>query len=155
MKGLQKLFIILPGLFIAACTGSCNLDVTDSGKGRIVLGDSATIVTEQDAQYLEDAFTDLEDTTLETQLPPNEDSFNNVAKAQQLAKQQQQDSIAKVKAEEQKKIEEQMKKEEQKKKEEQRKQEKEENDKKKNVKNKKQTASQKKKAEEEKKKKRR
>ena len=143
MKGLQKLFIILPGLFIAACTGSCNLDVTDSGKGRIVLGDSATIVTEQDAQYLEDAFTDLEDTTLETQLPPNEDSFNNVAKAQQLAKQQQQDSIAKVKAEEQKK------------KEEQRKQEKEENDKKKNVKNKKQTASQKKKAEEEKKKKRR
>lgn len=144
MKGLQKLFIILPGLFMAACTSSCNLDVTDSGKGRIVLGDSATIVTEQDAQYLEDAFTDLEDTALEEQLRPDEDSFNNVAKAQQLAQQQQQDSIAKVKAAE-----------EQKKKEAQRKQEEEAKDKKKNVKNKKQTASQKKKAEEEKKKKRR
>lgn len=143
MKGLQKLFIILPGLFIAACASSCNLDVTDSGKGRIVLGDSATIVTEHDAQYLEDAFTDLEDTALEEQLRPDEDSFNNVAKAQQLAQQQQQDSIAKVKAEEQKK------------KEAQRKQEEEAKDKKRNVKNKKQTASQKKKAEEEKKKKRR
>ncbi len=143
MKGLQKLFIILPGLLIAAGAGSCNIDVTDSGKGRIVLGDSATIVTEHDAQYLEDAFTDLEDTAFEEQLRPDEDSFNNVAKAQQLAQQQQQDSIAKVKAEEQKQ------------KEAQRKQEEEAKDKKKNVKNKKQTASQKKKAEEEKKKKRR
>lgn len=146
MKGLQKLFIILPGLLIAACAGSCNLDVTDSGKGRIVLGDSATIVTEHDAQYLEDAFTDLEDTALEEQLRPDEDSFNNVAKAQQLAQQQQQDSIAKVKAEEQKKKDADAAK----KKEEQRKQ-----DEKDRKKNKKQTASQKKKAEEEKKKRRR
>ncbi|MBL7706918.1 MAG: hypothetical protein JNM21_15330 [Taibaiella sp.] len=147
MKGLQKLFIILPGLLIAASAGSCNLDVTDSGKGRIVLGDSATIVTEHDAQYLEDAFTDLEDTALEEQLRPDEDSFNNVAKAQQLAQQQQQDSIAKVKA-----AEEQKKKDADaaKKKEAQRKQ-----DEKDRKKNKKQTASQKKKAEEEKKKKRR
>lgn len=143
MKGLQKLCIILPGLLLATGVGSCNLDITDSGKGRIVLGDSATIVTEHDAQYLEDAFTDLEDTAFEEQLRPDADSFNNVAKAQQLAQQQQQDSIAKVKAEEQKK------------KEAQRKQEDEEKDRKKNVKNKKQTASQKKKAEEEKKKRRR
>lgn len=149
MKGLQQLFIILFSLFITLSTGACNLDVTDSGKGRIVLGDSSTIVTEHDSQYLEDAIIDLEDTAMESGLPrDNEDNFNNVAKAQQLAKQQQQDSIAKVKAEaENKKDEEAAAK----KKEDKRKQD----DKKKNVKDKKQTASQKKKAEEEKKKKRR
>lgn len=147
MEGLQKICIILTGLFIAAGAGSCNLDVTDSTNSRIVLGDSATIVTEHDSQYLEDAFTDLEDTALEEQLRPDEDSFNNVAKAQQLAKQQQQDSIARVKAEEEKKKDADSAA---KKKEEKRRQE----DKKKNVKDKKQTASQKKKEEEKKKRRR-
>lgn len=150
MKGLQKLCIILPGLLIAAGAGSCNLDMTDNANRRVVLGDSATIVTEHDSQYLEDAFIDLEDANLEKDLSGSEDSFNNVAKAQQLAKQQQQDSIARVKAAEDKKKDADS---EAKKKEEQRKQE--EKNKKKNVKNKQQTASQKKKAEEEKKKKRR
>ncbi|RYD97831.1 MAG: hypothetical protein EOP54_09620 [Sphingobacteriales bacterium] len=150
MKGLQKLSIILSGLFIAAGTGSCNLGVTESGNSRIVLGDSASIVTEHDSQYLEDAIIDLEDTGLEDALPRNEDSFNNVAKAQQLARQQQQDSISRMKAEEDKK---KAADTAAKRKEEQRKQE--EKNKKKNVKDKKQSASQKKKAEEEKKKRRR
>lgn len=151
MKGLQQLFIILFSLFITLGTGACNLGITDSGKGRIVLGDSSTIVTEHDSQYLEDAIIDLEDTALEETLPPdNEDSFNNVAKAQQLAQQQRQDSIAKVKAETEKKKEEEAAA---RKKEDKRKQG--EKDKKKNVKDKKQTASQKKKAEEDKKKRRR
>ncbi len=151
MKALQQICILLTGLFLTIATGSCNLDVTDSGNRRIVLGDSATIVTEHDTQYLEDAFTDLADTALEAQLRTDEDNFNNVAKAQQLAQQQQQDSISKAKAAAQEK-----KKEADsaaKKKEEQRKQQ--EKDKKKNVKDKRQTASQKKKAQEEKKKRRR
>lgn len=151
MKGLQKLFIILSGLLTAAGISSCDLNITERGNSRVILGDSATIVTEHDSQYLEDAIIDLKDTSLENELSADEDSFNNVAKAQQLAKQQQQDSIARVKA-----IAEEKKKEADsavKKKEEKRRQE--EKDKKKNVKDKKQTASQKKKAEQEKKKRRR
>ncbi|OJV53489.1 MAG: hypothetical protein BGO31_01070 [Bacteroidetes bacterium 43-16] len=150
MSGLKNLFITLSGLCVACSIGACNLSAIESGKGAIVLGDSSTIVTENDSQYLEDAIIDLEDSTLKDNVRSNEDSFNNVAKAQQLAQQQKQDSIARLKAAEEKQKDADATA---KKKEDKRKQE--EKDKKKNVKDKKQTASQKKKAEEDKKKRRR
>lgn len=81
---------------------ACNFSTADAGRGPIVLGDPNTIVTETDNKYLEDAVNDLADTEPETALPEDKDAFNNVATANQLAKQQSNDSIAAIKAQQEK-----------------------------------------------------
>lgn len=97
---LKQYCILFPGLILSLSWTACDLNRTDTAKGAIILGDPATIVTETDAQYLEDAVTDLNDSIMEDEavLLEEKDTFNNVAEAQRLAQQQVRDSIAEAKA---------------------------------------------------------
>ncbi|RQO31319.1 hypothetical protein DBR32_04975 [Taibaiella sp. KBW10] len=86
--------LLISGLLtisFSACTGVSN----DSDRGPITLGDTATIVTETDSQYLGDVVLDLQEKDV---IPANvptapKDTFRNVEAAKQLAAQQKQDSI--------------------------------------------------------------
>lgn len=69
--------------------------------GPIVLGDSSTIVTETDSQYLKDLVVDLEETMpAATEVISDEDTFKNEQRAKELAAQQKADSLAAIKAKE-------------------------------------------------------
>lgn len=101
MRNCLKQYSILSlGITSLFLWTACDLNKMDTAKGAIVLGDPSTIVTETDAQYLEDAVTDLNDSVLQEEaiLVEEKDTFNNVATAQRLAQQQTQDSIAAAKA---------------------------------------------------------
>ncbi len=65
--------------FILLLTASCGEPANKQGKGPIVLGDSATIITEKDSQYLKDEVMDIEprnkvvvDTTVAVPTPKTE-----------------------------------------------------------------------------------
>src|SRR5690606_41703083 len=95
MRSFHSIRLFLGTLLIGVAFTSCEFDNLEAGNGPIVLGDPATIVTEEDAQYLEDFVNDLKDELPDT-IPAvieEKDTLNNVAQAQQLEKQQEQESM--------------------------------------------------------------
>lgn len=73
---------------------SCDSVQQEANRGPIVLGDTATIVTETDTQFLGDIVMDLEEKELAPAAAPQaKDTFHNVEMARQLAAQQKKDSV--------------------------------------------------------------
>lgn len=116
MRSFYTFRNLIGTLVIGTIFTACDLNKMEAGNGPIILGDAATIVTEEDSQYLEDFVNDLKDQTPDTpEVIIEKDTFNNVAIAQHLAKQQEQDSIkaaneaAKLKADQEQKEKEEAK----------------------------------------------
>ncbi len=101
MRPKLRNFYLLTACLGASLLCSCDNNFNERSHGPIILNDSATIVTETDPRYLVDSITDFGEAEMmaEELLPAiSKDTFNNVAAAAALAKQQEADSINALKA---------------------------------------------------------
>ena len=97
MRSFHFFRLLIGVISISAVFTACDLNQMESNNGPILLGDASTIVTEEDPQYLEDFVNDLKDQSPDNpEVAIEKDTFSNVAQAQQLAKQQAQDSIKEI-----------------------------------------------------------
>ena len=96
MKKQRLMGLFLMGVGLAGCKQAAKYQ---ENHGPIVLGDSATIVTETDSQYLKDLVLDLEENktmaAADTLIP--KDTFQNEKRARELEAQLKADSLAAIK----------------------------------------------------------